>query len=461
LSVLRADHSIRERWRTVDPWPILALPVALAASWLFTTRPRLIELLALLVLALPLLMSSKVRVVFLLVGTVTVFGPPELTLPKLLFLFGSGVALAGAFLRSRSLVRTPPYEAVRPLLLGSAGMLVVVVLSFPVAHANGVAPTDWLRDVAPYVLVAWAPLFAFDAHLTFGARGLRRLVILMGLAGSASFMTRWLVNREITTIIPGGIGLGTLLLGGALFSLGMAVALNGTRGRFRWLLLAAFVLAMLASTATRTAVVFLAAPIAIMLGSRQHLARRSLRLLAVLPLAAALVTAGTYSLLKVFQADEDVVAARFRLLLESGSADDQSYVARRSQAEAAWALFRSAPLYGVGPGHVIPWTDARGIEARNPIVDSPLGLLADYGLMGLTAVTFFAVSFVRVVRRLRRTVGERTTAQLALMGFGAIVLAHAALQVPFEDKGLAAALLLLFAVALHEASDRARLAQPA
>jgi hypothetical protein len=455
VSALRARLPLMA-WPSVsDPWPLLAVPLALAAGWLFTTHPRLIQLAALLVLAVPLVVSPRTRILFVIVGTLTIFGPAELTDAKLLFLFGATIAIAGAFIRSRSLVRTPAYADLRPLLRASAALLLVVAISLPVAHFNGVAEKEWLRDVAAYVLVAWAPLFALDAQAAFGTRALYRLIAAAGLIGATGFMTKWLVGREISSSISGEIVLSTFLLGAALFSVAMAMALDGERSRIVWLTLGAIVLAMMATTGTRSSLVYLAAPIVILIGTRRHLARRSLRLLVVVPIAGLLVGIGVYSLLRVVQADESVVTGRFELLFQSGDETDQSYVARRNQARGAWSEFRSAPLLGSGPGHKITWRDSRGGRVTSATSDTPVAFLADYGLAGAVAVAFLVAAFVSVARRIRRRAGGRTTVQLALIGFAAVVAGYGVLQVPFEDKGLSVGLLLLLAVATRDASDRA------
>jgi hypothetical protein len=89
-------------------------------------------------------------------------------------------------------------------------------------------------------------------------------------------------------------------------------------------------------------------------------------------------------------------------------------------------------------------------------VDSPVAFLADYGLVGLLVAVLLVGGFVSVVRRLRRRTGGRTTMQLALVGFGAIVLAFSVAVVPFEDKGLSAGLILLLSLAAREAADHER-----
>jgi hypothetical protein len=444
-------------------WEILALPAALAAGWLFVSHPTLIELPAVLLLAVPLLISPKVRVVFLVLGTITVFGPPELTTTKLLFLLGAGVALVGAFQRSRELVHTPAYSDLRPLFYASFVLMLLVALSLPVAHFNGVPDKDWLRDVAPYVLLSWAPLFAFDAQSALGVHALRRLIVAVGLASAVTYMTSWYGRREIASDVTGDYGLATLVLGAAVFSFAIAMALDGKKARLRWLALGSLVFTMLATTGTRSSAIVLAGPIAILLGTRRHLAQRSLRLAVALPIAALVVVIGAQSLFKLVNADSEAVSRRVEVLFESGTTSDQSYVDRLHEIRSAWKLFTSAPVLGVGPGHLIPWTTTAGDTKAATFIDSSVGFLPDFGVVGLFAVGFLVVAFVSVMRRLQRRAGTRTTGQLALLGFGLVLVAYAPLQVPFEDKGLPIALILLLAVAAREATarwERATVSEP-
>jgi O-antigen ligase len=440
---------------------IFGLAAAFAANWLLASRPKMIDLVAVLLLARPLLVSPRVRVIFLMVGTLVAFGPASLNTPKLLFLFGAAVALGGALSRSRELVDTPAYEALRPLLHAAFVLLVVVLISLPVALVHGVAKKDWLRDVAHYVLLSWAPLFAVDAQSAFSVRALRRLMALFGLGAAGVFAIHLLHRHGFATLYGGDVGLATLLLGAALFSFAIAMALDGERGRLRWLGLAALVFAMLASTGTRTVATLLAAPLAVVVGSRRGITRRSVRLAVAVPIAALLAAIGTQSLLHLVHANSQAVSQRIQLFFQSGSRSDQSYSYRIREVHSAWALFKTEPVFGVGPGHVIPWRDDDGTLRQDTYIDSPVGFLPDYGIVGLAAVAYLVASFFSIVRRLRRRTGTRTTSQLALVGFGAVVLAYSVLQVPFEDKGLPVGLMLLLAIAAGEAAASVRRSAPA
>jgi O-antigen ligase len=456
MSELTAGRAlVREGWPASGTlWAAVATACAVLAGIAFVVSPVLVLLPVAALLASPLLVSPKVRVLFLVIGTVAVFGPSELNAAKILFLFGATLALVGAFSHSRTLMQTPAYADIRPLLLASFALLVVVALSMPVARFNGVAFQEWLRDVAPYVLLAWAPLFALDAQSAFDVRALRRLIAVVGVIAAVAFTMNWYTRRELaTSLTDTEYGLATLLLSAALFSFAISIALDADTGRLRWLVLAALVFGMIATTGTRSAAVLLIAPLAVLFGTRERFTQRSLRFLAMLPIAAILVLLSAQSLLKLVSADPEVVATRLEVLAQSGTSEDASYQDRLNAINSAWDLFARAPLSGVGPGHAIPWVDHSGATQNNPFVDTAAGFLPDYGLIGLVAVVFAAVAFVSVVRRLQLRTGVRTTAQLALIGLGVVIVAYTPLQVPFEDKGLSVGLILLLAITLREASD--------
>jgi hypothetical protein len=187
-------------------------------------------------------------------------------------------------------------------------------------------------------------------------------------------------------------------------------------------------------------------------------ARRSIRLAVVIPAASLLVVLGVQSLIRFTGAHRDVFQSRVQLLFHSGTSSDQSYVERLRETKGAWKVFERSPLLGAGPGYPITWETFSGEMVSTSTVDSPVGYLAKFGLLGLWPLVVLAWSVRRTLRLLRKRTGERTIGQLALIGFGGAFIAWWVLGVPFEDKGLASGFLLLLALALRESavSKRAR-----
>jgi O-antigen ligase len=441
-------------WATV----LVCGTLAAALGWTYVDRPTLAVLPAVLLLALPLMLSARVRLLVVVFGALTVLQTSdELTAAKLLYFFALAVSFGAALFRLPRLVGTPAYRDLGPLFRASIVTLALVAISLPVSVLSEVPQKAWLRDVAPYAMVAFAPVFALDAQASMTARALRRVLVIGGTLGAIGFTTRWLTNRGIADLSFVPLGLATLLLASTVFAYGIATLLHGSQRRLSWGVLTSLVFAMLLSTGTRTALVLLAAPVAIVAGAQHRLVQRSIRLVVVAPLVAILVFFGAQGVVRVTNADQDVLAARTSLLFETGDrSTDQSYIDRLAQTAASWEAFRSSPLLGTGPGKPILWTNSFNEPQVTTVVDTPVSFLAKFGVAGLVAAAFLLVGFVSTLRAFRARTGRATIAQLALIGYGAVVAGWSLLQNPYEDKGFAIGLMLLLAVAAREASDATR-----
>ena len=442
--------------RAQGPATLLLCCVAAFAVGLALVRVPVVAVLpAAALAALPLLVSAHLRIVFVVFGMLLIFGTSEeLTPGKFAYLAGFGAAGVGAFFNVQTLARTPAFAALKPLVHASIALVGLVLVSFPVAQFQGTPPRDWLRDSAPYVMAALAPLFALDAYASMSKRALERVLVLAGLLGAFSFAATWWERRGIGTLGLDALGLPTLLLGAALFAYAMAVIIQGGPRRGTWLAAGVLTFALLISSGTRTNVILLAAPFAIVFGAARGRGRRSLRLAVALPVVIVLVAVATQSVLKIADADESIVRERIALLLKSGDrSSDGSYIERVNSTRAAWDSFTSSPIVGIGPGAPFVWEGADGTIFTTRSIDTPVLLVARFGLLGLAWAVLYFVSYAVVVRRLARVDPRPTISRLALVGFGAILLANALLLVPFEDKGFTAATLLLFALALRESFE--------
>jgi O-antigen ligase len=338
----------------------------------------------------------------------------------------------------------------------SGALFCLVVVSLVVATLNGTPFKPWLRDVSPYLLFATTPYFALDAARSLTAQRLRGFLVAAGLIASLAFAVTWFTNRGAAQLPTGWLGLPSVLLPASLVSYGAAAALRGGRRSFLWFLAAVAVVALLAVTGTRSAILLLAAPVAIVALARQEMARRVLRLIAGVPLVAVTAFGVAILVITVAHVNLSVLQSRLNLVSVTGTQYDHSYVSRANEARAAFAMFRAAPLTGAGPGAPINWVDSFGIVRTTPTVDSPLGYLAKFGILGLVVIVVLAVAFVGVIRVLRNA-GAELTSRLSLIAFGAVVLLWAVLQVPFEDKGLSVGMLLLLAVSAREFGDSMKL----
>jgi hypothetical protein len=221
-------------------------------------------------------------------------------------------------------------------------------------------------------------------------------------------------------------------------------------------MLASAILAGLIATGTRSSLILLAVPIGIILGARHHFARRSIRFAIVIPAASLLVLLGVQFFIRFTSAHRDVLQQRVQLLSHTGTSSDQSYVDRLAQTSAAWKAFKRSPVLGVGPGYVFTWVDPTGFEKSVTVIDTPVEYPAKFGLVGLWPLFVLTLSVARTLGRLRKRTGGRTIGQLAIVGLAGAFLSWWALGVPFDDKGFAIGFLLLFALALSEASSVSR-----
>jgi O-antigen ligase len=440
-------------------WAIIAASslLAYALGWAYVNRPALAIGPALLLVSLPLVLSARVRFVAVVFGALLVFqSSEELTNAKLLYLYALGISFGAVLVRLPMLTRTPAFRDLVPMFRGSLILLALVAVSLPVSALNEVPQKDWLRDVAPYVMVACAPFFALDAQASLSDRALRRMLVAGGTIGALGFTAQWLTNRGIADLGFVPVGLPTILLAATVFAYGVSVLLHGNRRRLAWAVLTSLVLAMLLTTGTRTALVLLAAPLAIVFGSRHRLTQRSIKMVAAAPLLALLVFLSAQAVVRVTNADREALAARTSLLFSTGDRDtDQSYLDRLAQTDAGWEAFRSSPLVGTGPGKPIVWESLFEGTQASPSVDSPVSLLAKFGLLGLLAALATIIGYIGTLRAFRARTGVPTVTYFALVGFGAVVAAWALLLNPYEDKGFAIGLMLLLAVGAREASDAA------
>jgi O-antigen ligase len=433
-----------------------AFPLSCAAALLFVWgwihHRTLVALVAALLTTAPLLFSARTRVVFVVVGGLFIFqSSDQLSPPKLYFLMGTAVCVAGALRRYGRMAHDPARSDIGPLLAVSRAFGLLILVSLFVAMAYGTPQKAWLRDAAPYLLFAVAPLIAYDAKTAWSQRALRRLLVVAGLVGTAAFAAQWLSNRKIVETSDVFV-LPTFLLGAALFAYAMAIVLEGERQRLRWLVLASGILAGLIATGTRSSLLLVATPLAIIVGARRHFARRSIRFAIVIPAVALLVLLGVQALISFTGADREAFASRIQLLRHTASSSDQSFADRLAQTHAAWDAFEAAPLLGVGPGHLFKWVGPAGNEVSATVVDSPVEYLAKFGLLGLWPLLVLAWAVGRTLRLLRVRAGERTVGQLAIVGLAGAFVSWWALGVPFNDKGFASGFLLLLALALSEAS---------
>jgi hypothetical protein len=441
---------------------LLCIAAAAVVGWAAAFHPTLVGLPVATVLCLPLLMSPRLRVLWVVFGALVFFGTTdELTPGKLAYLYGIGFALVGALYHARSRRETSGYRLLMPLFWASAAFAVLAAVSLPVSILNGIPQTDWLRDLAPYAMFAAAPLFAHDAQDAFGRRALEGILAVAGIAAAVSFGVKWITVRGIADLSALPTGFPSTLLAAALAAYGASQLLQGSSRRGTWLMLTATTLSLMFVTGTRTTLILLVAPFAIAFGSPRGLSRRAFRLLVALPLLAIAIFISLKTIVAASDGEAEVLEQRLSLFRSSGGANDRSYLDRLTQHEAAREVFWESPILGAGPGVRFVWRDTFGVRFETPVLDSPITFLSKFGLVGLGWLLIVIGALAAFYRSLRRGGRDPTIAELALLGYCAVTLGYATLQVPFEDKGFAPALVLLLALALRERRDREEAASEA
>lgn len=427
-------------------------------AWL-AQKPTLAVLPLAALATILLLVDGRVRLAFVLFGGLFALQSSEALSPlKVAYLGGVFVAFGGALLDLRRKRDPAAYLLSLPLLRVSIAFLVVVLISYPVATANGVRTSDWLRDIAPYALFAAAPIFALDAQSWLSRRALISLLVASGVVATASYAVVWLQKRSIAELPLTRLALVSTLLPAALFAYSIAAALQRTSVTGRWTLLASSVVGSMFVTGSRASLSLLAAPLASVVGARRNLTARSLRFIVLVPVCAVLIGAVAYSVLITTDASTATLRERIETLQLNGNLDtDYSYNERIEQSNAAWSVFRDHPIFGSGPGTYFEWETTTGAPVRAYVLDTPLAFPAKFGIVGLVAIIVLLFGYGSFFRSMGRW-GHPRAETLALIGFAAAVLVWSGFAPPFEDKGFSLGLMLLVALVLATArggeSDR-------
>jgi hypothetical protein len=410
--------------------------------------------------------GGQLRLVFVLFGAMLALqSSPTLDATKIVYAGGTLICLIGAFAAVWSARRTPEVIRAIPWLLASAAVALLIAISFLVARANGTPVSDWVRDTAAYALFAAVPLLALDAQASASRKLLVAMLLVAGLMGGLSWAVEWLHRREMLDLPLARLVFPSGLLPGLLYLFAMAMALTAERRRGAWTAVAGVTLGLFLVTGTRSSLLLLAGPLAMVAILGLDRIWRSIGILAVHALVAVAIV--FVFQLAVVPAAEDHgqpsaepggspplssapanVGDRFgtlpRIFANPGS--DPSYKERAAQYVAAWKLFASSPIVGVGPGHGIDWIDVSGFPRSEFTADTPLVLPAKFGLVGvLTFLGIAAVYASMVWRGMRRN--RRSPIALTLVGFGVLMIVTLPLGFPVEDKGTSLALLLLLSLA--------------
>ncbi|MEA2653885.1 MAG: hypothetical protein QOI37_1112 [Chloroflexota bacterium] len=440
-----------------------------------------------------------IRLVVIVVGGLVVLqSSPGLGVPKVAYLVVAGVAAAAALRNVWGLRGTAIFDAMRPWLIVSGLLMLLIAISLPVALAHGTPVAQWLRDASTYGLFAAAPVFALDAAGT----GRRKLVLALTVAfaslGALSFGLYWVSLRNLAALPFSQLVLPTASLPTVLFLVSLSAAILDPRRRLAWILIGGVTLALFLVTGTRSALLILAAvPVIVVMAGRPRWRASAVGSVGIAAVAAILVLtiqAGFVSASRQLPPPIDVAAPTdgasvapagtgpstppqtgaspgataeatpspplvtappptnpnanlLQRILDflASPARDGSIRERVTQYGVAWDLFTSSPILGVGLGHPFPWTRLDGSSRVDFTADTPLVLPAKLGIVGVAWLAVLAVVWVMFARRLRTGIPR-----LVMAGWAVVILALAWTGIAVEDKGFSFALMLILALGLMD-----------
>ena len=431
---------------------IAAASIAASGAVLGARDPRLFAAGPALLAVVLLLVSPLFRLLFVVAGGMLVLQSPEsLTAAKLLYFAGVGVALLAALL-NRWTASSSAHWKLFPLLVMFVFSALALLASVFVAGINETPFQAWLRDAAPYILVAVTPVFALDASQSPNSRRfILGLFVIIGLLACLAFLVEWVQRRDLADLGLDSFLLPTPLPVAALFSYSAAVSFSDKRSNLGWTVLVFLIPSALLFTATRSALLLLAGPLAIAL--QRSSAKGFIRFGCVALLGALLFFGITTALHTT--SNEAKLNSRLQTLgtVVSDPNSDPSYIERRAETEAAWGAFVAHPIFGQGPGHPIvgtsPWRISESFS-----VDTSVSFLAKFGLLGLAFLFGWLLAFRMSWSRLGLSLDDPLRG--AFVGWIAIVAVNLPLSNPLEDKGFAFSLLMLLAllVAPGRGTDR-------
>lgn len=427
-------------------WAPIAIAIPVLVTLTLAGPATALALTGGLALMIALVAWAPVRLIAVVLGALLVF-QSSANGGKVAYI---GLAVACCALSGIRLGRddNPVIRSFRPLLGGSLALAVMLFISSFVSRASGVPTTDWFRDALPYILLVALPVVGIDAGRDLTRKNADRLIAGIGILAAVGFALDWLDRRGVSGLGVGRVVLASAVLPALAFAYALAHADAGWRA-FRWLLVAATIVALLLITGTRTNIVFLIAVLGVV-GLKRKAAINPLRLVLYLTGIVAAVVVVVPILGGYVINDPQFLSSRTEAALAAihgEAASDQSYQAREHSYVLTRQQFKDHRLLGTGPGFA-------------ETSDSPWVVPAKFGIVGTVVLMTFFLSIFLSVRKARQASGPLPV-YAAARGWALILLALTPFGPWTEDKGMALALTLLTAaVASHANPVSAREAGP-
>ncbi|MGC4107103.1 MAG: hypothetical protein QM753_12305 [Thermomicrobiales bacterium] len=455
-------HLLDSRLMSVVVLTALVLATALSAG-LVVLSPVLVVVPLLPLGMIACATSPTMRLAFVVFGGLFTLGSSTgLSVPKILYLGVCAACVGISIVNSVNGERSTLRWSFHDLFRSSALWFILIIISLPVGLQFGVSPADWMRGVIPYALFAVVPFVAFDVAAKPTEHDIIRLVsiifVISCLLTSLSWFVSWTTRRGYAEVDSKSVVLWSFVQGLALFSYAVARARYAKAFRIPWLILAALVFALFFLTGTRQTLLFLL-PAMVQLFNRELLDVRKISkgLLHVAPVILIGLFVGSF-IMSSAGIDRETVVGRFDGLTQitNDREEGRSYQERVVQTSLTADEFQRSPILGVSPGHIYTWKTEFGQVKTAFNVDSPLALLAAFGIVGSVVTAFTLRSIFLVCRRLEEIADKPMPELDAIRSLTITMIVYFLAGSPFEDKGLSFSFMALLAIGAIRASSLAR-----
>jgi hypothetical protein len=383
------------------------------------------------------LSSAGIRMLLLAGGGVTTMqASASLTTGKLAFV----VAVVAATLVAAARARKAGTD-IKRAVLWSCLLLASVAASTAVALEGGVPLGAAVRDAAAVLLLGAVPIVVTEYEPVVDPRLHRFLQVLLvsaGLVASLLFFARFAAARGLGVASPSVAGLGSIMLPFCALAWTWSRSLVGGRTT-RWRVASVALAGPLLLSGTRSALVVVLLCVAPLL---IHVPVR--RLFAAMFVVAVVGAAFAGAAFAITGLSRDRVATRLASITNLGqlTRSDESARERIGATRIAWRAARAHLALGSGPGSNFSTfgTSLAGISAGTESLDTPVEVIAKYGLVGAAVQTAFVAS---LIRRAWRNADGSQQRRLAVLSLAVLIAGYASLKSPIDDKGIVLGLVLL------------------
>lgn len=390
------------------------------------------------------LLGPRSRLVVTVVGALVVFQSDLNTLK-----YGYLVIALVCFAYSVGRVLTPDRRLrreFRPLVAGSAVLVLYLLFTSVVAASNGTDAQLWFRDALSYFLLALLPYVGIAAGEDISPRWRNAWFVTIGIVVSIGMTTDWLDRRGVSALPVGRLVLPSTTVVALCFAYAITKTGLPGRNRVRWSAAAGFIFIAVLLTGSRTNLVLLVAFAGITGAARK--ARVPASTTAGAALGILLVAAVAVPLAApLFISDPDFLGKRLGYagtVLTGDAGSDQSFLMRQTAYDMAAEAFGDHVALGTGPGYSYPTETGSTFN-----LDAPGIVPAKFGLVGIFVVGFYLVSLVVVVTRIRARYGPSPSITAA-RGWLVVLIALTPFGPWLEEKGFTVAVAMVMAAVISE-----------